>query len=100
MNPDARNALRTIRRCIEQNHVRLTQHFRIRLVERGVLWPDVLAVFDAPASMHGDGFDAAGRARWIVSGESADGVAMGLVCAIGRDHAGALTVFITIYWND
>jgi len=99
MDAQARNALRTIRRCMATDRYRLTRHFRVRLAERGAFWADVAAVLDAPASARADGVDDAGRSRWIVSGEAADGSAMGLVCAIGRDAAGALTIFITGYWE-
>jgi len=47
-----------------------------------------------------NGLDDAGRSRWIVRGKAADGAAMGLVCAIGRDDAGELTVFVTAFWED
>ncbi len=100
MNAEARKALTTIRRCIDSDRVRLTWHFRVRLAERGVLWGDVLSVFDAPRSMRSDGFDRAGRARWLVSGDAADGAPIGMVCAIGRDARGALTAFVTVYWED
>ncbi|MBM4108410.1 MAG: DUF4258 domain-containing protein [Phycisphaerae bacterium] len=99
MRADARRALSTIRRCIRADRVRLTQHFRVRLTERGVLWADVLTLFDAPTGAEADGFDDAGRARWIVRGRAAGGHAMGLVCAIGRDSGGRLTVFVTAYWE-
>lgn len=100
MDPATRRALATIRRCIAADRVRLTMLFRVRLTERGVLWADVLAVFEAPPSMTADGFDGQGRARWIVRGEAADGTAMGLVCAIGRNDGGAVTVFVTAFWED
>lgn len=100
MNAPARRALATIRRCIARDRVRLTAHFRVRLTERGVLWADVLALFDAPTSAEADGADDHGRARWIVRGDSADGTAMGVVCAIGRDAKGELTVLVTAFWED
>lgn len=100
MDKPARQALSTIRRCIAADRVRLTMHFRVRLVERGVLWTDVLTVVDAPSSVRGDGTDDLGRTRWIVNGHAADGTAMGLVCALGRDEAGELAVFITAFWED
>lgn len=100
MNADARNALSTIRRCVAAGRVALTYHFRVRLAGRGMLWLDVLTVLDDPAGVRGDGFDDAGRARWIVSGFAADGSAMGMVCAIGRSAAGKLTVFVTAFWED
>lgn len=100
MDKPTRQALATIRRCVAADRVRLTRHFRVRLAERGVVWPDVLSVVDAPTDARGDGYDDAGRSRWIVSGHAADGAAMGLVCAIGRDDAGELTVFVTAFWED
>jgi len=100
MDKTARQALATLRRCIATDRIRLTQHFRTRLTERGVLWADVLSLFDEPSEAREDGVDDHGRARWIVSGEAADGTAMGVVCAIGRDRAGELTVFVTAFWED
>lgn len=99
MNKAARDALSAIGRCLEADRIRLTLHFRVRLAERGVLWPDVLTVFDKPDMAKADGFDDAGRARWIVGGKAADGEAIKLVCAVGRDDAGELTVFITAFWE-
>ncbi|MFM9957269.1 MAG: DUF4258 domain-containing protein [Phycisphaerales bacterium] len=100
MNADTRKAVSTIRRCVAADRVMLTRHFRVRLAERGVLWADVRAVVDAPASARVDGMDDAGRSRWIVEGRAADGVSMGLVCVIGRDDAGDLAVFVTAFWED
>jgi len=74
-------------------------HFRRRLAERGLLWIDALSVFDRPTELRGDGFDDWGRERWIVSGDAVTGDALSLVCAIGRNAAGELTVFVTIYWK-
>jgi len=99
MSPDARRALRTIRRCVASGRYRLTRHFRVRLAERGVLWPDVLTVFDEPDEVRADGLDDADRERWIVTGPAADGSTMTLVCAIGRASDGTLTVFVTVYWD-
>ena len=99
MNAEARNALRTIRRCVAEGRYRLMRHFRVRMAQRGMCWPDVLVVIDTPTDARPDGIDDAGRSRWIVSGQSADGIGMELVCAIGRDAAGELTVFITAYWE-
>lgn len=100
MNADARHAVTAIRRCIASDRVKLARHFRVRLAERGMLWADVLAVFDEPDDVTGDGVDDAGRERWIVSGTAADGTAMQLVCALAREPAGNWTLFITAYWND
>lgn len=100
MNAVARGALSTIRQCLAADRIRLTRHFRVRLAERGAFWTDVASVIDAPRSVKGDGVDESGRSRWVISGKAADGTAMGLVCAIGRDDAGELTVFITAFWED
>lgn len=100
MDKPARQALSTIRRCIARDRVRLTMHFRVRLTERGVLWADVLAMFDEPSGALADGVDDEGRARWIVRGKSADGTMMGVVCAIGRNESGELTVFVTAFWEN
>lgn len=57
-------------------------------------------LFESPTLARADGFDDAGRARWIVRGRAADGAAKGVVCAIGRDDRGELTVFVTAFWED
>lgn len=100
MDRSAPQAVATIRRCVEGGRMRLTMPFRVRLAERGVLWVDVLTVIDQPAQVEADGYDDTGRARWIVHGEAADGTEIGLVCAIGRDEEGELTVFVTAFWED
>lgn len=100
MDKTAKLALATIRECIAADRVRLSWHFRVRLAGRGVIWPDVLTVVDAPIDARSDGIDDDGFARWILSGYAADGTAMGLVCTIGQDEAGALTVFVTAFWED
>lgn len=100
LNAHARQALSTIHRCIAAERFLLTEHFTKRLDHRSFFWADVLAALDRPARVDADGFDHAGRSRWIVQSRAADGVAMGLVCAIGRDDHGDLTVFITAFWED
>lgn len=100
MESNARKALATIRRCLGANRVRLTVHFRLRLAERGLLWTDLLTLLESPVSMRADGFDDWGRSRWLVSGHAAEGTALTLVCAIGRARGGALTVFVTLFWED
>ncbi len=99
MDADAKRALRTIRRCIEVGRYRLTAHARRRLAQRGMVWPDVLAIVDGPAQVKADGADDWGRARWMISGEAPDGLPLELVCVLDRDDAGELVVFITIYWE-
>lgn len=65
-----------------------------------MLWADVLTLFEDPSEARADGPDDRGRARWIVTGKATDGIAMGVVCAIGRDRSGELTVFVTAFWED
>ena len=61
MGADTRKALSTIRRCIAADRVRLLPHFTERMGARGMTWPDVLAVFDAPADVRHGGADDWGR---------------------------------------
>jgi len=100
VNTAAKHALQTIQRCIDADRVAMTRHFRVRLVERGLLWVDVIGALHEPVSVKGDGFDDAGRSRWIVQGPAATGQRVGVVCAIGRDNTGDLAVFITAFWED
>jgi hypothetical protein len=100
MDADARNALRTIRRCIAAGRYRLTQHFAHRMDQRGVTWPDVLALLDGPADMRADGVDDWGRDRWIISGTAADGLGMDLVCLLELRENCGWTLLVTIYWKD
>jgi len=63
------------------------------------VWADVLTLFDAPTGVRADGDDDWGRPRWVVTGKAADGLPLGVVCVIGRDRAGAVTVFVTLFWE-
>lgn len=67
------------------------------MAERGLFWPDVLAVLDAPRSVRGGGNDEFGRPKWLVEGIAVDGRSVELVCAIETDGHGRTTVFITLY---
>lgn len=100
MNPAARQALETIRQCVKAERVILLPHFTHRMEERGVFWADVLAMIGGPADVRGDGFDDWARPRWIVTGVAADGRPLGMVCVLGRDNQGQVTVFVTLYWED
>jgi len=100
MTAETRRALLTIRRCVNADRFHLLPHFLQRMDERGMTWPDVLALIDAPAGIEADGCDDWARPRWIVTGEASDGLTIGLVCVIGRNDAGELTVFITLFWED
>lgn len=99
MKAPARSALATIRRCLAAERFRVSEHFSKRLDERGMFWTDVLSAFDAPSRVDADGYDHAARSRWIVQGPCADGTPIHVVCAIGRDDGGELTVFITLFWS-
>lgn len=99
MKADAQCALATIRRCLAAERFRLSEHFTKRMDDRGLMWADVLSVFDDPARADADGYDHAARSRWIIRGPSTDRTAVGIVCAIGRDGRGELTVFITLFWE-
>lgn len=100
MDTPARHALTTIRRCIATGRVQLLDHFTERMDVRGLVWADVLALFDDPAVVQSDGEDDWGRARWIIAGRGAGDDTVGLVCVIGRDKAGEVTVFVTMFWGE
>ncbi len=100
MDARARRSLALIRRCIAAGRFRLLPHFIRRMHGRGLVWPDLLAAIDAPDGLRADGHDDWGRPRWVLSGRAGDGVPVGIVCVIGSDAAGELTVFITLLWED
>lgn len=99
MSPDARSALRTIQECVEDERYLLSLHFIERMDERGLFWPAVLSVLEAPDEVRPDGVDEHDRPKWIISGEVFEGLGVELVCALDQDSSGRLTVFITIYWE-
>jgi len=76
----------------------MTVHFLQRMEQRGLFWPDVQAVMDVPADVSPDGMDHHDRPRWIISGETALGGEIEVVCAIEIDETE--TEFITLYWQD
>lgn len=67
------------------------------MAERGLFWPDVLTVLDAPRAVRGDGDDEIARPKWLVEGMAVDGRSVEIVCAIGIDEHGHTSVFITLY---
>lgn len=99
MDDDARRALATVRRCLASERYLLLPHFLQRMDERGMVWPDVVAVIDELASVVPDGVDDWGRPRWIIAGDAPDGLSLGVVCVIGRNAADVVTVFITLFWK-
>jgi len=94
MDAKAREALHTIRDCCAQDRFRLLPHFRKRMAQRGLLWPDILAVLDEPEDVRGGKHDRHRRPKWIIRGTAIDGLAIEFVCVLDD---GELAVFITIY---
>lgn len=99
MTPQGRQALRTIRRCADAGRCILLTHFQQRINQRGMTWPDVLALLDDPSSVRGDGRDDLDRPRWLVTGDTADGLRVELVCVVDEDEHGPLTLLVTAYWK-
>ncbi len=97
MDRKASRALLTIRACIAAGRYRVLTHCTERMDQRGLVWPDVLAVLDEPAVVRDEGLDRFGRPKWVLSGTAADGERLELVCVLDRDGHGACAVFITIY---
>ena len=97
MNAEARKALGTIRRCVSVGRYRLLPHFTQRMDERGLFWPDMLAVLDEPADVRDAGADRYGRPKWIVGGMTADGLPVEILCVLDVDENGDITVFLTAY---
>ena len=97
MDAGCRRALNTIRRCVDEGRYVVLHHFVQRMDQRGLFWPDVLAVIDDPADVKGKGPDRYGRPKWILTGTASDGLEIELVCVLDRDEHGDLTVFITSY---
>jgi hypothetical protein len=99
MNRKAQKALADIRRCVATGRWRMLVHFVRRMDERGLFWPDVLAVLDSPAAVADEGPDDYGRHKWKVAGRATDGLELEIVCALDTDAAVRITVFITVYWK-
>jgi len=98
MTAEARRTLLFIRECIEAGRYAFAVHFVQRMAERGLFWPDVQAVIDAPHDVRSEGMDRHNRPKWIVCGEAATGDEIEIVCAI--EIEGSETEFITLYWGD
>jgi len=97
MDSEARQALRTIRRCVRAGRFRLLVHFTERMDKRGLVWPDILVVLDRPDDVRDGGPERLSRPKWIITGTAADGLPVEIVCVLDEDEHGELTVFITIY---
>jgi len=97
MDAKARKALAVIRECIAAERFIPIRHFLDRMNERGLFWPDVLAIVDEPDVVRYDGEDEFDRPRWIIGGKAPDGLDAEFVCVLDTDDRGDVTVFITIY---
>lgn len=97
MDAKARRAIGVIQDCVSAKRYVVLPHFVQRMDHRGFFWADLLAVIHDPSDVRSDGRDRYDRPKWIVTGDTIDGLAVELVCAIDRDDRGNVTVFITIY---
>lgn len=97
MKPEAKEALKIIRRCLTSERFTVTRHFQERMDLRGIVWADVLAVVDTPARVKDDGRDYHDRPKWIIGGEVTDGLDVDVVCVLDTDEDGDWTVLITVY---
>ncbi len=100
MTSEAGAAFAIIRRCLEDERYIVTRHFAQRMEERGLMWPDVMTIFDDPTDIRDGGPDNIGHPKWIVTGDVVEGLAIEIVCAIDDEESSESTVFITIYWED
>ena len=48
MTAEGQRAIATIRECIESDHFSLSVHFRERMDQRGLFWPDLQAIIEDP----------------------------------------------------
>lgn len=98
MTAEARRTLAVIRECLASDRYALTVHFSRRMEQRGLFWPDVLAVVDDPGEVRGQGMDEYNRPKWIIAGQAAIGDEIEIACAVEIDDG--QTEFITFYWED
>jgi len=94
---DAEDALRQLRDAVAADQVEMTAYFEQRLGERGLLWADLLTLFDQPARMEDQGPEVHGWPKWRVWGKAADGTPAGVVVALREDGR---VRFITIHWEE
>ena len=97
MDSEARKALSVIRCCVAAERFTMLPHFRERMAQRGIVWPDILAVLDQPTGVRSGRTDRHGRPKWIIRGTAADGLPIEIVCVQDEDPEGNVTVFITGY---
>jgi hypothetical protein len=99
VNAEARKALAQIQQCMATDRYDPLTHFLERMDERGLCWPDILAVIEAPDHVRDGGLDKYDRQKWLIAGDAADGLPIEIVCVLDVDEQGSLTVFITIYFE-
>ena len=97
MDAKTRKALSVILRSVDDGRYQLTMHFTHRMDQRGMFWPDVLAVLDDPTGVRSGGTDRYDRPKWLLAGTATDECELELVCVLDVDEHGDVTVFITIY---
>ena len=97
MDAEARRALTLIRKCVATERFILSKHFSQRMEGRGLVWPDILAALDRPSSVRHGGPERLNRPKWIVAGDTADGLNIEIVCVLDEDDRGDWVVFITVY---
>jgi hypothetical protein len=99
MNDAARAALKVIRDCVDAGRYVVSRHFTERMDQRGLVWPDVVAVIEEPSDVFDGGPEQFGRPKWIVAGDAADGLQVEIVCVLDDAGAGETTVFVTLYYS-
>ena len=97
MNVSASETLRSIRDAIASDSVEITSHFDERIGERGLLWIDLLVIFDWPTHMEYQGLDPHGWPKWRIWGATADGEEAAVVVALRDDGR---VRFISIHWGE
>jgi hypothetical protein len=94
----ASKAIAVICDCIDNDRAEIKDHFLLRMSQRGMFWPDVMAIILDEPSLRTGGDDEFGPERWFMAADAPDGLPIELLCAI--DDAEPLSVLITIYWED
>jgi hypothetical protein len=99
MNARAQEALAMIEACVASGRYLVLQHFTRRMDERGLFWPDILAVLDSASAVKDGGKDDLNRPRWLVTGKTTGGLRIEIVCVLDKGPSGQWTVCITAYWK-
>lgn len=97
MDAKARRALKLIRECVARKRYLVLPHFVQHLDQRGFCLPDVLVMLEGQANVRSDGNDEFQRPKWVVSGETHDGLALDVVCVLDTDERGRVMVLVALY---